>query len=45
MLSKKYKGDWSNIFGAVCNGCGPNLKALLDNKKCSSLIYVIKKSS
>jgi 2-polyprenyl-3-methyl-5-hydroxy-6-metoxy-1,4-benzoquinol methylase len=45
MLSEKYKTGRSNFLRACWSGFVSNWKALFDKEKCSSLIYVIKKSS
>jgi 2-polyprenyl-3-methyl-5-hydroxy-6-metoxy-1,4-benzoquinol methylase len=42
MLSEQYKSGGS-LFKAVWNGLVSNLKAIGDVKKCSSVVYVIKK--
>lgn len=41
MLSEKYKTGKNNFFRAVYNGYISNWKALFDNEKCSSIIYVV----
>ena len=43
MLSEQYKTGHSGLIKAVWNGLMSNLKALGDNKKCSSVIYVMRK--
>jgi 2-polyprenyl-3-methyl-5-hydroxy-6-metoxy-1,4-benzoquinol methylase len=43
MLSEQYKNGKGNLLKAVWNGLISNLKTLGDNKKCSSVIYVLKK--
>jgi 2-polyprenyl-3-methyl-5-hydroxy-6-metoxy-1,4-benzoquinol methylase len=43
MLSEKYKTGKNNLAKAVWNGFLSNLKALGDNKFCSSVIYVLAK--
>jgi hypothetical protein len=40
LLSEKYKTGKSNILKACMNGMQSNLKALRDNSKCSSVIYI-----
>ena len=44
MLSEEYRNGKSNVVGAVLNGLVSNMKALFDKKRCSSVIYVIKKA-
>lgn len=41
MLSEKYKTGKSNIAGAIMTGLISNLKAAFNNKKCSSIIYIL----
>lgn len=43
LLSSKYKNGKSNWLAALGNGIQSNCAALMDNKKCSSVIYVIGK--
>jgi 2-polyprenyl-3-methyl-5-hydroxy-6-metoxy-1,4-benzoquinol methylase len=43
MLSQQYKTGHNNLASAVWNGFTSNIKAMSDVKKCSSIIYVIKK--
>lgn len=43
MLSEKYKNGSGNLFGAFWTGLMSNLKALSDTRRCSSVIYVIRK--
>ena len=43
MLSEQYKSGKGNILKAVYNGFISNLKAWVDVKKCSSVIYVVRK--
>jgi len=43
MLSEQYKTGHNNLVRAVWNGMASNMKAMSDVKKCSSIIYVIKK--
>ena len=43
LLSSKYKNGKTNWLGAALSGLRSNLVALSDNKKCSSVIYVIGK--
>jgi 2-polyprenyl-3-methyl-5-hydroxy-6-metoxy-1,4-benzoquinol methylase len=43
MLSEKYLAGKDNIFKAFFIGMISNIKALINNTKCSSLIYVISK--
>ncbi|MEX6690516.1 class I SAM-dependent methyltransferase [Danxiaibacter flavus] len=44
MLSEQYKNGKSNMVGAVSTALASNRKAWVDAKKCSSVIYVIKKA-
>ena len=41
MLSEKYKSGKNNFLKAGWNGYVSNLKALFDNEKCSSVIYIV----
>lgn len=41
MLSSRYKNGTTNLFSACWNGLRSNLNAIGNNKKCSSVIYVI----
>jgi 2-polyprenyl-3-methyl-5-hydroxy-6-metoxy-1,4-benzoquinol methylase len=41
MLSEQYKNGKGNIVKAFWNGLVSNLKAMGDNKRCSSVIYVV----
>jgi len=43
MLSEKYKHGFINYLNAVFNGVRSNLEAIKDNKKSSSLVYIIGK--
>jgi SAM-dependent methyltransferase len=43
MLSEQYKNGKGNLVKAVWNGLVSNLKALGDSKKCSSVIFVMRK--
>ena len=43
LLSSKYKNGKTNWLGSFWNGFRSNLAAMGDNKKCSSVIYVIGK--
>lgn len=43
MLSEQYKNGKGNIVKAFINGFFSNLKAIADNERCSSVIYLIKK--
>ena len=43
LLSSKYKNGKTNWFAAAWNGFRSNLAAVGDNKRCSSVIYVIAK--
>lgn len=43
MLSEKYKNGKGNIVKAFWNGFVSNVKAIGNNRKCSSLIYIIGK--
>ncbi|MFP5040392.1 class I SAM-dependent methyltransferase [Parasediminibacterium sp. JCM 36343] len=44
MLSEQYKNGKPNLAKALFIGLLSNLKALVDNKRCSSVIYVLGKS-
>lgn len=43
MLSSKYKNGKTNLVTAFFNGLLSNLRASVDVKKCSSVIYIIGK--
>jgi len=43
LLSGKYKTGKENKFAGFVQGAISNMKALFNNEKCSSLIYIIKK--
>jgi 2-polyprenyl-3-methyl-5-hydroxy-6-metoxy-1,4-benzoquinol methylase len=43
MLSEQYRNGSGNLIGAVWHGLISNLKALLDKKRCSSVIYIFSK--
>ena len=43
LLSSKYKNGHTNWFAAGWNGFMSNLKALFNEQRCSSVIYVIGK--
>jgi SAM-dependent methyltransferase len=43
LLSSQYKNGKTNWFGAVWTGLLSNIKAMSNKKKCSSVIYIIKK--
>ncbi len=43
LLSEKYKSGKSNILKAVWNGFLSDVKAIRDVKRCSSVIYIVKK--
>ena len=43
MLSEQYKNGRGNLVAAIWNGLFSNLKALSDNKRCSSIIYILAK--
>jgi 2-polyprenyl-3-methyl-5-hydroxy-6-metoxy-1,4-benzoquinol methylase len=45
MLSEKYKNGKGNLIKAVWNGLMSNLKAMGNKERCSSLIYVLKKTN
>ncbi len=45
MLSEKYKYGRGNMMAAFLNGLVSNIKAMRNNKKCSSVIYVLEKNS
>ncbi len=44
MLSSKYKTGETNLFGACWTGFRSNIRALGNVKKCSSVIYIIRKT-
>ncbi len=44
LLSSKYKYGKPNYIGSLINGMRSNVQALIDNDKCSSLIYIIEKA-
>jgi len=44
MLSEQYKNGKGNIISAAWNGLASNAKTLFNKERCSSLIYIIKKS-
>jgi 2-polyprenyl-3-methyl-5-hydroxy-6-metoxy-1,4-benzoquinol methylase len=44
LLSSKYKNGKPNYIASVINGICSNTQALVDNDKCSSLIYIIAKA-
>jgi hypothetical protein len=43
MLSEQCKNGKGNLFMSYINGCISNAQALFNVKKCSSVIYVLKK--
>ncbi len=43
MLSSKYKSGKTNYLSAFVNGVRSNVAALMDNERCSSVIYIISK--
>ncbi len=43
MLSEQHRNGKGNVVGAFIHGLVSNFKTVFDNKRCSSLIYVIKK--
>jgi 2-polyprenyl-3-methyl-5-hydroxy-6-metoxy-1,4-benzoquinol methylase len=43
MLSEKYKTGHNNLVSAAWSGISSNMEAMSNAKKCSSIIYVIKK--
>lgn len=43
MLSEKYKTGKNNFIAACLTGFVSNWKALFDNERCSSLIYIVKR--
>jgi 2-polyprenyl-3-methyl-5-hydroxy-6-metoxy-1,4-benzoquinol methylase len=43
MLSSKYKNSKTNLIASFFNGFRSNMKAMGDVKKCSSVIYVVRK--
>jgi len=45
MLSEQYKTGHNNLVSAVWNGFTSNMKAMSDVKKCSSIIYLMKKNN
>jgi 2-polyprenyl-3-methyl-5-hydroxy-6-metoxy-1,4-benzoquinol methylase len=45
MLSEQYKNGNGNLLAALWHGLYANFKALFNKQKCSSLIYVFKKTS
>ncbi len=45
MLSEQYKNGKGNIIKAFWNGLRSNIKAVGDNKKCSSVIYIVSRES
>jgi len=44
MLSSKYQSGKTNFITAFINGLRSNFSALINNKRCSSLIYIISKA-
>lgn len=44
MLSEQYKNGKGNIIGACWNGLVSNINSFFNREKCSSVIYIIKKS-
>jgi len=44
LLSSKYKNGKPNYFGSIVAGLRSNALALIDNDRCSSLIYIIAKA-
>jgi SAM-dependent methyltransferase len=44
MLSEQYRNGSGNLPGAIWNGLISNLKALGNNKRCSSVIYIFSKA-
>jgi 2-polyprenyl-3-methyl-5-hydroxy-6-metoxy-1,4-benzoquinol methylase len=44
MLSEQYKTGRNNLIRAMWNGWVSNMNALGDKKKCSSVIYIIRKN-
>lgn len=44
MLTEKYKRSSAGIFRALITGARSNIKAISDNRKCSSVIYIAEKS-
>ena len=44
MLSEKYKSGKGNLIRAFFTGLSSNIKAIFNRDKCSSLIYIIKKT-
>jgi hypothetical protein len=43
LLSSKYKTGKTNVVAGFWNGLLSNLKAIVNVKKCSSVIYIISK--
>jgi len=43
MLTEKYKGKFPGVVRAICIGALSNLFALVNTKKCSSVIYIAEK--
>ena len=43
MLSEKYRSGSINYLAAFLNGLASNLAAIGNTKKCSSIIYVLRK--
>jgi len=43
MLSEKYRSGKLNLISAILHGLQSNLSAVMDSKKCSSVIYVLRK--
>ena len=43
MLSEQYKNGKGNLVAAIWNGLISNIKTIANNKKCSSVIYVLAK--
>jgi len=44
MLSEQYKTGATNLVGAFLNGLRSNIKALGDERKCSSVIYILSRN-
>lgn len=43
MLSEQYRNGSGNLLGAFWNGLRSNVRAMKDNQKCSSVIYIFKR--
>jgi hypothetical protein len=45
MLSEHYKHEYNNIVAAFWNGWLSNWEAFSDTSKCSSVIYVLRRTA